>query len=79
MNLKVFRILLLAGAGTRQKSKILTQLCWRTSLQKRSWQLKGKSMPRQVEIFPWNDNFATGIEVIDGQHRRLSRWIPEES
>ncbi len=36
-------------------------------------------MPRQVEIFPWNDNFATGIEVIDGQHRRLSRWIPEES
>ncbi len=24
-----------------------------------------------VEIFPWNDNFATGIEEIDGQHRRL--------
>ena len=25
----------------------------------------------QVEIFPWNDNFATGIEAIDVQHRRL--------
>lgn len=24
-----------------------------------------------LEIFPWNDNFATGIEEIDLQHRRL--------
>lgn len=24
-----------------------------------------------VEIFPWNDNFATGIELIDTQHQRL--------
>ncbi|MDO8605925.1 MAG: bacteriohemerythrin [Phaeospirillum sp.] len=24
-----------------------------------------------VEIFPWNDNFATGIDIIDIQHRRL--------
>lgn len=23
------------------------------------------------EIFPWSDNFATGIEVIDEQHRKL--------
>lgn len=23
------------------------------------------------EIFPWDDNFATGIEIIDEQHRRL--------
>jgi diguanylate cyclase (GGDEF)-like protein/hemerythrin-like metal-binding protein/PAS domain S-box-containing protein len=25
----------------------------------------------QSEIFPWSDNFATGIEVIDEQHRKL--------
>ncbi len=24
-----------------------------------------------VEIFPWNENFATGIESIDTQHKRL--------
>ena len=24
-----------------------------------------------IDIFPWNDNFATGIERIDEQHRRL--------
>lgn len=24
-----------------------------------------------VEIFPWNENFATGIEVIDDQHKQL--------
>lgn len=24
-----------------------------------------------VEIFPWNENFATGIEIIDEQHQRL--------
>ena len=24
-----------------------------------------------VEIFPWNDNFSTGIAEIDAQHRRL--------
>ncbi len=24
-----------------------------------------------IAIFPWNDNFATGIERIDDQHRRL--------
>jgi hemerythrin-like metal-binding protein len=28
-------------------------------------------MPYNVEIFPWSDNFATGIEKIDEQHRRL--------
>lgn len=24
-----------------------------------------------IEIFPWNENFATGIEIIDAQHRKL--------
>lgn len=24
-----------------------------------------------VEIFPWNENFATGIEIVDEQHKRL--------
>ena len=28
-------------------------------------------MPKRVEIFPWNENFATGIEVIDFQHKQL--------
>ena len=28
-------------------------------------------MTHQIEIFPWNDNFATGIEAIDVQHRKL--------
>ncbi len=28
-------------------------------------------MPELVEIFPWNDNFRTGIEEIDIQHKRL--------
>jgi len=28
-------------------------------------------MTESVEIFPWNDNFATGIDEIDRQHRRL--------
>jgi hemerythrin-like metal-binding protein len=26
---------------------------------------------RHIEIFPWNENFATGIDEIDIQHRRL--------
>ena len=28
-----------------------------------------------VEIFPWNDNFTTGIEVIDNQHRGLIKLL----
>ncbi|MCB1768371.1 MAG: bacteriohemerythrin [Candidatus Competibacteraceae bacterium] len=28
-------------------------------------------MTTQLEIFPWNENFATGIEEIDLQHKRL--------
>jgi hemerythrin-like metal-binding protein len=24
-----------------------------------------------IEIFPWSDNFSTGIEAIDVQHRKL--------
>lgn len=28
-------------------------------------------MVAAVEIFPWNENFATGIESIDAQHKRL--------
>jgi two-component system sensor histidine kinase/response regulator len=28
-------------------------------------------MPDRVEIFPWNENFATGIEEIDIQHQKL--------
>ena len=26
---------------------------------------------RTLEIFPWNENFCTGIEEIDVQHKRL--------
>ncbi len=26
---------------------------------------------RELEIFPWNENFATGIELIDTQHKQL--------
>jgi hemerythrin-like metal-binding protein len=32
---------------------------------------EANSMNGKVEIFPWNDNFKTGIEEIDVQHRRL--------
>jgi len=28
-------------------------------------------MTSTIEIFPWNENFATGIVVIDEQHRKL--------
>jgi hemerythrin-like metal-binding protein len=28
-------------------------------------------MPNTIEIFPWNENFATGIATIDAQHRKL--------
>ena len=28
-------------------------------------------MPNRVEIFPWNENFATGIEIVDVQHKQL--------
>jgi len=28
-------------------------------------------MPARLEIFPWSDNFATGIAEIDEQHQRL--------
>ncbi|QFY89958.1 bacteriohemerythrin [Magnetovirga frankeli] len=28
-----------------------------------------------AEIFPWSDNFAVGIEVIDNQHKRLVQLI----
>ena len=28
-------------------------------------------MPARLEIFPWSDNFATGIDEIDDQHRCL--------
>lgn len=29
----------------------------------------------KAEIFPWNDNFATGIEIIDHQHRKLVELV----
>ena len=28
-------------------------------------------MSNRIEIFPWNENFATGVEEIDTQHRQL--------
>ena len=28
-------------------------------------------MPNRVEIFPWNENFSTGIDIIDEQHQQL--------
>lgn len=30
-----------------------------------------ESLIERVEIFPWSDNFCTGIDVIDEQHRTL--------
>lgn len=24
-----------------------------------------------IDIFPWNDNFNTGLDVVDQQHRKL--------
>jgi len=30
---------------------------------------------KRIDIFPWDDNFATGIEAIDVQHRRLVEII----
>lgn len=27
------------------------------------------------DVFPWSDNFATGVAEIDGQHRRLVTLI----
>lgn len=32
-------------------------------------------MIETAEIFPWNDNFATGIKVIDQQHQQLVHLI----
>ena len=32
-------------------------------------------MDKQLEIFPWDGNFATGIEEIDDQHKRLIELI----
>ena len=28
-------------------------------------------MSKSLEIFPWNENFATGVEIVDTQHKRL--------
>jgi hemerythrin-like metal-binding protein len=33
--------------------------------------MQGKNMEIQVEIFPWNTNFETQIELIDEQHKQL--------
>ncbi|MGB0720765.1 MAG: bacteriohemerythrin [Gammaproteobacteria bacterium] len=33
--------------------------------------------PNDLEIFPWDDNFATGIEEIDVQHKRLVELLNE--
>ena len=30
-----------------------------------------------IEIFPWNDNFETGISIIDEQHRQLVQLLNE--
>ena len=32
-------------------------------------------MPNQLEIFPWDENFETGIDEIDAQHRNLVRLL----
>ena len=32
-------------------------------------------MTKTVEIFPWNENFETGIEEIDVQHKRLVQLL----
>lgn len=35
------------------------------------WMIWDSVMTAELEIFPWNENFATGIEAIDIQHKRL--------
>lgn len=32
-------------------------------------------MHNQIEIFPWNDNFETGITLIDEQHKKLIQLL----
>ncbi|HCI53028.1 MAG TPA: diguanylate cyclase [Gallionella sp.] len=32
-------------------------------------------MNESIEVFPWNDNFSTGIPLIDEQHKRLIHLI----
>lgn len=32
-------------------------------------------MDQALEIFPWNDNFSTGIEAVDSQHRNLVKLL----
>lgn len=31
----------------------------------------------QLEVFPWNKNFETGIEIIDEQHQKLISLLNE--
>lgn len=36
---------------------------------------ENNSSVKAIEIFPWNDNFNTGIDKIDEQHRRLAQLL----
>ena len=36
---------------------------------------KNTAPQRTVEIFPWNDNFNTGLQEVDAQHRKLVQLI----
>lgn len=38
-------------------------------------QIEPMARQYQFEVFPWNDNFATGIALIDEQHRQLVHLI----
>ena len=33
------------------------------------WKRMSTNKPEFFEIFPWNENFETGIELIDEQHK----------
>ena len=32
---------------------------------------KGNELEQKFEIFPWNDNFKTGIQKIDEEHKKI--------
>lgn len=39
--------------------------------------LTEKGTPPTIEVFPWNDNFETGLSIIDSQHKKLVELINE--
>ena len=36
-----------------------------------AWHSLGAGRLNTIDIFPWDDNFNTGLAVVDAQHRKL--------